>query len=90
MDVTAKELKLRLGKYLAKVESGETVRVTKRGKVVAELCSPALSAKDKLDRLVAQGRATRGNGEALRPHTGSPARLSGTAIILADREDERL
>ena len=89
MDVTAKELKLRLGQYLALAADGETIRVTKHGKVVAELCKPALSAKDKLDRLVAQGLATPGNGKRMGPARPSPAERSGTEIILADREDER-
>src|SRR5438445_13438787 len=89
MMVTAKELKLRLGQYLAAVERGDTVRVTKRGKVVADLSRPALSAADKLDRLVAQGRATPGSGKGLTPYEPAPAERSGADIILAEREAER-
>jgi prevent-host-death family protein len=88
MDVTARELKNRLGTYLAAVRRGETVRVTHRGTVVAEMKAPAQKSMSKLDRLVAEGRATPGRGK-LRPFTPWPAIRSGTEIILADREDER-
>jgi antitoxin (DNA-binding transcriptional repressor) of toxin-antitoxin stability system len=89
MEVTAKELKQRLGKYLAKAACGETVRVTNRGKVIAEITRPAVTARDKLARLVAQGRATPGSGRGLPPEAvRSPARYSTTDIISADRDDD--
>ena len=87
--VSARELKQRLGHYLDAASRGDTVSVTKRGKVIAELVMPALTAKEKLDRLTAQGRATRGDGRRFEPYTPQPAKYSGTEIILADREDER-
>lgn len=89
--VTAKELKLRLGRYLAAVERGETVRITKRGKAIADLTLPALSARDKLERLAERGLVRPGNGRRLGPADPSPAQRSGTEIILEDRasEDER-
>lgn len=91
MDVTAKELKQRLGQYLAAVEQGKTVRVTKRGKVVAELTQPAFSARDKLDRLIEQGKATRGSRKPLPPYTppSNPIGFSGSDFIIAEREAER-
>jgi prevent-host-death family protein len=88
VDVTARELKNHLGQYLAAVRRGETVRVTYRGSLVAELCPPALTASAKIDRLVAQGRATAGKGR-FEPFTPRPAPRSATAIILEDRAAER-
>lgn len=88
MDVTARELKNRLGTYLAAVQRGEVVRVTRRGHPVAELRPPALSARDVLDRLVAEGRATRGTGR-FEPYDPRRARYSGTDIILEDRYSEQ-
>jgi prevent-host-death family protein len=89
VEVTARELKLRLGKYLSAVRCGETVRVSHRGKVVAELTPPALTANDKLARLIAQGRVAPGNGQKMRPFTPLPAGPGPTPseIILADREE---
>ena len=86
MEVTARELKLRLGKYLAAVRCGETVRVTHRGKVVAELTRPA---PDPIERLIAQGRLTPGNGRKLEPFEPLPPGPGPTPseIILADREE---
>ncbi len=88
VDVTAKELKLRLGKYLAAAACGETVRVTRRGKVVAELCPPALSARDKLERLAAQGLVRPGLGGPLPPYEPAPGGRSGAEIILEERATE--
>lgn len=40
-DVKVSELRQRLPEYLAKVRHGERLRVTSRGKVIAEIAPPA-------------------------------------------------
>jgi antitoxin (DNA-binding transcriptional repressor) of toxin-antitoxin stability system len=87
MQVTARELKLRLGRYLQVVRGGETVRVTHRGSPIAEIRSVPATSNARLKQLVAEGRVTPGRGK-LPPHTPAPARRSGTALILADRAAE--
>jgi antitoxin (DNA-binding transcriptional repressor) of toxin-antitoxin stability system len=88
MDVSARELKLHLGLYLDAIGRGEVVRVTRHGTVVAELRPPALTAREKLARLVAEGMVRPGSGRPLRPYEPVPAPRSGTEIILEDRASE--
>lgn len=90
MEVTARELKLRLGRCLAAVRAGETIRVTLRGKPVAEIRPLPAKPMSRLDQLVAQGRAqppTRKLG-TIEPGTWTFER-SPLEILLEDREDER-
>ena len=87
MEVTARELKLRLGRFLAIVRAGETVRVTLRGKPVAEIRPIPPPRMTRLDLLIAEGRARAGKGN-IGPHTPQPFERSPSEIILADREDE--
>ena len=46
-DIKVSELRQRLPEYLAKVRRGERLRVTLRGKVIAEITPPAAS-KDEV------------------------------------------
>lgn len=45
-DVKVTELRQNLPEYLAKIKRGERVRVTSRGKVIAEIAPPSASRKD--------------------------------------------
>ncbi|MSP63808.1 MAG: type II toxin-antitoxin system prevent-host-death family antitoxin [Myxococcales bacterium] len=89
--VGARELKMRLGKYIRAVREGETIVVTERGEAVAELRplpSAATPLDAHLDALEAAGVLTRGSGEPLPPFR--PVRLSGPPIsqtLIEDRED---
>ena len=87
MTITARELKLRLGRYLRAVQAGETVRVTMRGRLVAEMRPLREAGIARLDELVQVGIATPGTGR-LRPASPRPARRSGSAVILEDRAAE--
>jgi prevent-host-death family protein len=89
--VGSRELKNRLGRYLAMVGKGETIIVTDRGKPVARLLPPALVAvesdttEDFLRSLEAQGHLRRGT----RPFKQfKPIRVKGKPIsqmIIEDR-----
>lgn len=46
-DINVSELRQRLPEYLAKVRRGERLRVTSRGKVIAEIVPPA-APKDEI------------------------------------------
>ena len=45
-DVKVTELRQNLPEYLAKVRRGERVRVTSRGKVIAEIAPPSATRKE--------------------------------------------
>jgi len=91
--VGARELKTRLGTYLRRVEHGETLVVTERGRPVAELKplprTPADEREAKLDQLVRGGVLSRKHGGTLEPFDPIEAKpgVSLSRIIIEDRED---
>lgn len=48
-DVNVTQLRQNLPSYLARVRKGERVRITSRGKVIAELAPPAPSASESAE-----------------------------------------
>ena len=87
--VGVRELRQNLSVYLVRVQAGEALRVTDRGRVVA-LLSPLPANATPMDALVAGGRATPGTGNLA--DLGPPAgRLSNraTQTLLAMRDEER-
>lgn len=90
-EIGIRELKAELSTLLRAVEAGERVRVTRHGTPVAEIV-PAGSAraKEQLRRLVADGKLTPSSrprpARAPRPLR---AQRSATAIVLAERDEER-
>jgi len=90
MKVGARELKNRLGHYLRQVKSGETVHVTDRGKIVAEIKpSPPAQEGDAeaLRRLAAEGAVTLGAGhhEDVAPYPVIRAKKLASRMIIDDR-----
>ena len=94
VEVGVKELKNELSAYLRRVANGEQVRVTMRGKPVADLVPPAPAAgvPDRIDALTAAGRIT----PPRRPKPPKPPPLGPAGpgptlseIVLADREADR-
>ena len=89
--IAVRELKANLSATLRAVERGERIRVTSRGRVVADIVPVGSPAPDpRIAELIAQGRIT----PASMPLPEKPpplvrARRSATEIILADRESER-
>ncbi len=95
--VGIRELKNRLSSYIRHVRSGETVRVTDRGEVVAELTPPGRGPTDAtlppgLLELAKRGLATLGRSAdaslypAL-PRTGEPKRTA--AQLLEEERGDR-
>jgi prevent-host-death family protein len=62
--VGIRELRQNLSVYLRRVEAGETLEVSDRGRAVA-LLTPLRRSTSVLDRLVAEGRATKPAGDLL-------------------------
>ena len=93
VEVGVKELKNGLSAYLRRVAHGEQVRVTMRGKPVADLV-PASSSPppDRIDALIAAGRiAPASKRKPPEPPAPAPAGPGPTLsdIILAEREEDR-
>lgn len=88
-EIGVRELKAGLSSMLRRVEEGEEIKVTVRGRHVADLV-PAGSRRgsERLRALVAEGRVT----PAVRSHPDRPppaaqSKRSATAIVLADRDE---
>lgn len=85
--VGVRELRQNLSRYLRRVERGERVEVTERGRPVAVL-APLGEPEGPLARLVAAGRVRAPRGDLLEvlPPRGRPStRLS--AALAAEREE---
>jgi prevent-host-death family protein len=91
-------LRMRLGSVIKRVEKGERVRVTRRGRYVADLLPPETDplppetdpAEMQMRKLIAEGKVTPASGSI--PKNPPPPRKTGrsaSAIILAEREEER-
>jgi prevent-host-death family protein len=93
VEVGVKELKNELSAYLRRVANGEQVRVTMRGKPIADLVPPAPAAEpDRIDALIAAGRITPASRP--KPSKSQPPAPAGpgptlSEIILAEREEDR-
>lgn len=86
-----RELKASLSATLRAVERGERIRVTSRGRVVADIvpAGPA-PADDWRAELIAQGRLTPASmALPKQPPPLARGRVSATELVLADREAER-
>lgn len=84
MDVGVRELKARLSEYLDRVEKGETIRVTDRGKPKA-LLAP-LPGPLRIEEGIAEGWVSPGNGEAL---AQTRRRFSVDATVQEMLDDDR-
>lgn len=90
-EIGVRELKASLSSTLRRVEEGEQIKVTVRGRHVADIV-PAGSRRgsERLRALVAAGKVT----PAASPRPISPPRparsgRSATTIVLAERDEER-
>lgn len=94
--VGVRELKAHLSRVLRDVQNGETVLVTDRGRVIAELRQPGIASAplSPIDQKVAELAARGALKLAERPkwpYDASPVRLppGSAAQLLAEDRDER-
>jgi prevent-host-death family protein len=90
-EIGVRELKSSLSSVLHDVEEGNQVRVTVRGRAVADIVpATARPGPARLRELVASGRVTPA-ARALpnRSPRPLPSRRSATSIVLAERDSER-
>lgn len=88
--IGVRELKRSLSETLRAVRRGEQVRVTVRGRPVADIVpAGAAAGDDPLRRLVAQGRVVP-PARARPRHAPAPAkaRRSASSLVLSDRDAE--
>lgn len=89
-EIGVRELKSSLSSVLHDVEGGEQVRVTVRGRAVADLVPAGRAGEARLRQLVASGRLT--PAARARP-TRRPRPLQGkraaSSIVLAERDSGR-
>jgi prevent-host-death family protein len=87
MDVAIRDLKARLSEYLERVERGEVINVTNRGRRVARIL-PEPGA-GTIERGIAEGWIRPGSGQppaAVVRVDPSPGTLDSTELIRRDRD----
>jgi prevent-host-death family protein len=88
MDVGVRELKSRLSEYLLRVERGETINVTSRGRRVARIV-PAVG-ETAIERGLREGWVTQKVDRSPEPFTAlepKPGTPTSEELFAADRED---
>jgi prevent-host-death family protein len=88
-EIEVGELKAQLDSVIRDVENGERVRVTSNGRPVADIV-PAETPDEQWQRMIHEGKITPASGSL--PKNPPPPRKTGrsaSAIILAEREEER-
>jgi prevent-host-death family protein len=86
--VGVRELRQNLSVYLRRVEAGETLEVTERGRPVAVL-QPLSATRDQIERHIRAGRLRPGRQRG-RPFTAPSGRLTTAGSdALAAQRDER-
>lgn len=90
-EIGVRELKSSLSSVLHDVEEGEQVRVTVRGRPVADLVPAAGRASEtRLRELVASGQVTpAARARPTRRPRPVPSKRSASSIVLAERDAER-
>ena len=86
--VGTRELKNKLSEYIRRVKKGQTVIVTERGNVVAQLIPPQQTIEERLWAMVEAGLAE-WNGKKPKPHKPKIINKSGRLISDLIMEDRR-
>jgi prevent-host-death family protein len=92
-EIGVRELKANLSSVIRRVEAGEEVRVTVRGRPVADLVPVGGSRRysEGMRKLIAEGRVTPASRPLPLPKAKPAIRTgkSASAIIIAEREEGR-
>lgn len=91
LEIGVRELKASLSRVLRRVEEGEQIKVTVRGRHVADIVPVgARRGSERLRALVAEGKLTpAASPRPVRPPKPARGGRSATAIVLAERDEER-
>jgi prevent-host-death family protein len=90
-EIGVRELKANLSSVLRRVGEGERVRITRRGRHVADLLPPETDpAEAQMRKLIAEGRLTPPSKSLDRnPPPPIDTGTSASELILAEREEDR-
>ena len=90
-EIGIRELKGSLSSVLHRVDEGEQIRVTRRGRAIADIVpTGSHRAEEGLRELVADGRVTPASrARPRRPARPLDAGRSASEIVLAERDAER-
>ncbi len=90
-EIGVRELKRSLSQTLRAVDRGEQVRVTLRGRPIADIVPAGRATEnDRLRELVAQGRiAPPGRARPSRPPRPLKVQRSASSVVLSEREGAR-
>jgi prevent-host-death family protein len=90
-EIGVRELKRSLSETLRAVERGEQVRVTVRGRVVADIVPAGAAAEDdRVRALVADGRLTPpASARPKRAPRLAKTRAAASALVIGERDVER-
>ena len=86
--VGTRELKNKLSEYLRRVKKGQTIIVTERGNIVAQLIPPQQTIEERIWAMVDAGLAE-WNGKKLKPHKPGIINKSGKLISELIMDDRR-
>lgn len=86
--VGTRELKNKLSEYIRRVKKGQTIIITERGNVVAQLIPPQQTIEERIRAMVDAGLAE-WNGKKLKPHTPKIINKSGKLISDLIMDDRR-
>jgi prevent-host-death family protein len=86
-----RELKANLSSVLREAEAGERIRVTVRGRPVADLVPVSRHYSPAMRKLIAEGKVTPASRPLPLPEAPPPIKtdVSASAIVLAEREEDR-
>jgi prevent-host-death family protein len=89
-EIGVRELKQSLSETLKAVGRGEQIRVTVRGRAIADIVPAGVAGDDRLRELVAQGRVVPpSRSRPARPPRLAKSSTSASALVLAERDTER-
>ena len=85
--VGVRELRLHASRYLERVEAGEAIEVTRRGRVIAVMSPPAPTGESERDYLIATGQLIPARGD-IRDLEPRPRRNRSISRALDELRDE--
>jgi len=85
--VGVRELRLNASRYVERVEAGETIEITKRGRVVGRL-TPVPADESGRDYLIATGQLRPGTGGLRDISPATTSKGSVSAVLAAQRDAE--
>ena len=90
IEIGVREFKRHLSAYLDRVGAGESIRITKRWKPVAEVSGVSGKPRSKMEQLIAEGRVTPASRPLHSVTLPAPVKFKTDPVgdLLREREEE--